>query len=293
MASLAGGSIVGAAFGVVGGSGAVSNGLDVGETVEFTVTNLFYEGAKSVAFNGFSMAYVQETAGDGHKAIVGLGSGLFTRNWAASGEQSLTAGNAQRLYISSATNGAASSDAWGISSLEFSITAIDEEPAGPEPVLVTKIWDFTDLNNVNGTNNSVLLGGFKDGLNSLTRTTIGAGNNASYKFACNYTIGGRALTFDLIVSGYSGGTITSSLTNINTGFNGGAAVGTPKAVGSLSGSQIIGAAFGVAGGSATAGLDAGETLNFTITNLSYARGAKCHVNRLHCGVCERDFRRQP
>ena len=123
----------------------------------------------------------------------------------------------------------------------------------------TNVFNFTKFNNVDGTNNTVLLGGSKAGLNSITRTTVGTGDNASYKFACSYTIDGRILTFDLIASGYSGGTVTSALGAIGTGTNGAVAVGTAKAMGSLAGGSITGAAFGVN----TSGMDAGETVKFT------------------------------
>ena len=52
----------------------------------------------------------------------------------------------------------------------------------------------------------VLLGGSKAGLNSVTRTSVGGG----YKFACNYTVEGRTLKFDLIAKGYQGGTVTGA-----------------------------------------------------------------------------------
>ena len=197
------------------------------------------------------------------------GTGLFERNWSASDEQSLPAGNTLTLYISAATNGAAGADAWGISSLAFTVTTVDPEPKGPvpDPARVT-VFNFTKFNNVNGTNNTVLLGGSKAGINSITRTTEVDG---SYKFACNYTVNGRTLTFDLIANGYDSGTITSGLGSPATGNNGVATVGTAKAMASLTGGTIAGEAFGVVGGSGSNpdGLDAGETVRFLITNLFY------------------------
>ncbi|VGO13139.1 hypothetical protein PDESU_01693 [Pontiella desulfatans] len=125
--------------------------------------------------------------------------------------------------------------------------------------------NFNNVSNVDGvsTNTAGAIGGT---INSITRTVVGD----NYNFAISYTdTEGEALTFDLIVEGYTGGVITSSLTGNGTGTSGSATIGTTSAaVGEVTGGTIVGAAFGVGNS-----MEGTGSLKFSVANLAYKGGS--------------------
>jgi len=106
------------------GFGVGSTGVNAGETLKFSITDLSYTGTGTVVFDGFVDAFVQEAVGNNHRAVVGIGSDLFERQWQVGSALSMTTDNATDLYISASR--ASNSGGWGVSSLDFNISIVPE-----------------------------------------------------------------------------------------------------------------------------------------------------------------------
>jgi hypothetical protein len=128
---------------------------------------------------------------------------------------------------------------------------------------------FTGLNNVNGAENTLRVNGSADGL-IVSRAV--SGND--YLFSITYSgadyngdIVNDTLTFDLRVSGFSGGVIVSGLDVDDAGgikYTGSATIGTTsQAVTEKTGGTIVGAGFSVG----DSNMDPGESLKFSVENI--------------------------
>ncbi|CAA6676331.1 MULTISPECIES: PEP-CTERM sorting domain-containing protein [unclassified Lentimonas] len=118
---------------------------------------------------------------------------------------------------------------------------------------------FTDFNNVDTIGANAVSENGAGSITSLVRTNP----SGDYLFKFTYFDGVETLTFDLNVDGFSGSTVTQSITTNTTGNSGEVTLGATAAdVG------LVGSGFGVG-----TNIAVGETLLFTVTNLVYTGGS--------------------